>query len=75
MASQAPRSTPRMQKDQIDLTRFESTVLDNCNNDLEEMSSETQNKGYSAGSERGAKKKRFAIGVGAAVLTVLGSLF
>jgi len=52
---------------QIDLTRFEN--LDNCKND--EMSSETQNKGYSAGSERGAKKRRFAIGGGAAVLAVL----
>jgi len=39
------------------------------------MSSETQSKGYSAGSERGAKKRRFAIGGGAAVLAVLGSLF
>ena len=39
------------------------------------MSSETQNKGYSAGSERGAKKKKFAIGGGVAVLAVLGSLF
>ena len=39
------------------------------------MSSETQNKGYSVGSERGAKKKKFAIGGGVAVLAVLGSLF
>ena len=64
---------PMMQKDQIDLTRFEN--LDNCKNDLGEMSSETQNKGYSVGSERGAKKKKFAIGGGVAVLAVLGSLF
>merc|ERR1712227_95559 len=60
---------PRMQKDQIDLTRFEN--LDNCKNDLGEMSSETQNKGYSVGTERGAKKKKFAIGGGVAVLAVL----
>merc|ERR1711953_62017 len=46
-------------------------LTDNCKNDLGEMSSETQNKGYSAGSERGAKKRRFAIGGGAAVLAVL----
>jgi len=53
----------------IDLTRFEN--LDSCKNDLGEMSSETQNKGYSAGSERGAKRKKFAIGGGVAVLAVL----
>lgn len=56
---------------------LESTNLDNFNNDLGKMSSETQNKGrYSAGSERlnTSRKKQFAIagGIGALVLVIIG---
>ena len=57
---------------------LESTNLDNFNNDIGKMSSETQNKGrYSAGSERlnTSRKKQFAIVGGIGVLVVLGSLF
>ena len=57
---------------------LEITNLDNFNNDLGKMSSETQNKGrYSAGSERlnTSRKKQFAIAGGIGALVVLGSLF